>query len=170
MLMHERIVVGVLRVVAKRESSFVDFRLRESGMRVTRLGLERRAAVQGIRKKGAVVSEGAMVDVFVCVLFVPRGWKMLFLDLPVCSDVLQQTRYDVNIFSKEYELLRTVVMDKLSSFPSPDGDGDGDEVGWNNGESSECFTSSKRTVVNGNAPSRASIQDGGEDQTPVIFS
>jgi hypothetical protein len=50
-------VVGVLRVVAKRESSFVDLRERESGTRVMRFGLESRARVQGIRRKGAVVSE-----------------------------------------------------------------------------------------------------------------
>lgn len=60
--MHERIVVGVLSVVAKRESSFVGFRVRESGARVIRFGLERRAAVHGIRRKGAVVSEGAMAE------------------------------------------------------------------------------------------------------------
>lgn len=69
--MQERIVVGVLRVVAKSESSFVGFRVRESGARVIRLGLERRAAVQGIRRKGAVVSDGAIVvsGCPVCTLF-----------------------------------------------------------------------------------------------------
>ena len=51
---------GVLRVVAKRESSFVGLRVRESGARVMRFGLERRARVQGMRRKGAVVSEGAI--------------------------------------------------------------------------------------------------------------
>lgn len=60
--MQERMVSGVLRVVAKRESSFVGLRVRESGARVMRFGLERRARVQGMRRKGAVVSEGAIFE------------------------------------------------------------------------------------------------------------
>jgi len=59
--MQERIVAGVLRVVAKSESSFVSLRARESGTRVIRFGAESRARVQGMRRKGAVVSEGAIV-------------------------------------------------------------------------------------------------------------
>jgi hypothetical protein len=58
--MQERMAVGFFRVVAKRESSFVGFRDRESATLVIRLGLERMAAVQGIRRNGAVVSEGAI--------------------------------------------------------------------------------------------------------------
>ena len=83
--MQERIVVGVLRVVAKRESSFVGLRVRESGARVIRLGLVRRAAVHGIRRKGAVVSDGAMVES--CCSF-----PSLFLTLskgPMASAILQ---------------------------------------------------------------------------------
>ena len=59
--MQERRVEGVLRVVAKKESSWVGFRRRESGTRVMRFGAERREAVQGMRRKGSLESEGAMV-------------------------------------------------------------------------------------------------------------
>lgn len=38
------------------------FGRRESGTRVMRLGAERREAVQGMRRKGSLESEGAMVD------------------------------------------------------------------------------------------------------------
>jgi hypothetical protein len=65
--MQERRVEGVLRVVAKKESSWVGFGRRESGTRVIRLGAERREAVQGMRRKGSLESEGAMVRVsFLC--------------------------------------------------------------------------------------------------------
>lgn len=60
--MQERMVSWVLSVVEKSESSFVDLRVRESGARVMRFGLERRARVQGMRRKGAVVSEGAILE------------------------------------------------------------------------------------------------------------
>ena len=60
--MQERMVSGVLRVMAKRASSFVGLEFRESGTRVMRFGLERRARVQGMRRKGAVVSEGAILE------------------------------------------------------------------------------------------------------------
>jgi hypothetical protein len=46
--------------VAKKESSFVGLRLRESGTRVMRFGAERREAVQGMRRKGSLESEGAI--------------------------------------------------------------------------------------------------------------
>ena len=59
--MEERRVEGVLRVVAKKESSFEDFGRRESGMRVMRFGAESRAAVQGMRRKGSLESEGAIL-------------------------------------------------------------------------------------------------------------
>ena len=59
--MQERRVEGVLRVVAKKESSWVGFRRRESGTRVMRFGAERREAVQGMRRKGSLESEGAML-------------------------------------------------------------------------------------------------------------
>ena len=65
--MQERRVEGVLRVVAKKESSFEDFGRRESGMRVMRFGAESRAAVQGMRRKGSLESEGAIL--------VLRLWK-----------------------------------------------------------------------------------------------
>jgi hypothetical protein len=42
----------------------VGFRRRESGTRVMRFGAERREAVQGMRRKGSLESEGAMVDLF----------------------------------------------------------------------------------------------------------
>lgn len=59
--MQERRVEGVFRVVAKRESSFVlGLGWRELGMRVMRLGLEMREAVQGMRRKGSLLSEGAI--------------------------------------------------------------------------------------------------------------
>lgn len=67
--MQERRVVGVLSVVAKRESSFVlGLGCRELGMRVMRFGLEIREAVQGMRRKGSTVSEGA-------ILVVVRVWN-----------------------------------------------------------------------------------------------
>jgi hypothetical protein len=48
--------------VAKKESScVVGFGRRESGTRVIKLGALRREAVQGMRRKGALESEGAMV-------------------------------------------------------------------------------------------------------------
>ena len=62
--MQERMVSWVLSVVEKSESSFVGLRVRESGARVMRFGLERRARVQGMRRKGAVVSEGAILEVW----------------------------------------------------------------------------------------------------------
>ena len=72
--MQERMVSWVLSVVEKSESSFVGLRVRESGARVMRFGLERRARVQGMRRKGAVVSEGAISLKFGCglVLGSPR--------------------------------------------------------------------------------------------------
>jgi hypothetical protein len=65
--MQERRVEGVFRVVAKKESSWVGFGRRESGTRVMRLGAERREAVQGMRRKGSLESEGAMVVFLFCV-------------------------------------------------------------------------------------------------------
>jgi hypothetical protein len=65
--MQERKVEGVLRVVAKKESSFEGFGRRESGTRVIKFGAESRAAVQGMRRKGSLESEGAML--------VLRLWK-----------------------------------------------------------------------------------------------
>lgn len=59
--MHERMVSGVLRVDAKSESSREVLGIREPGMRKTWLGRETSEAVHGIRWKGALVSEGAIV-------------------------------------------------------------------------------------------------------------
>ena len=80
--MQERRVEGVLRVMAKKESSFEGLRRRESGTRVMRFGALRREAVQGMRRKGSLESEGAMVCFFfvfvlvrVCLLY---GKVLLF--------------------------------------------------------------------------------------------
>ena len=86
--MQERMVSGVLRVVAKRESSFVGLSVRESGARVMRLGLERRERVQGMRRKGAVVSEGA---IFV-LLSLKKELGVVF---PSCEDWFFQRKRSV---------------------------------------------------------------------------
>ena len=53
---------GVFKVEAKRESSCEALEIREPGVRKIWLGRETSAAVQGMRRKGALVSEGAIVN------------------------------------------------------------------------------------------------------------
>ena len=89
--MQERMVSWVLSVVEKSESSFVDLRVRESGARVMRFGLERRARVQGMRRKGAVVSEGAILEGGVGGFLRVRGsWvsSLLCSERSVVKDIL----------------------------------------------------------------------------------
>lgn len=56
-------VRGVFRTSAKSESSRLRFCCREPGVRVMVLGLLRRAAAQGMRRKGALLSLEVIVIV-----------------------------------------------------------------------------------------------------------
>jgi hypothetical protein len=107
--MQERIVAGVLRVVAKRESSFVGLRARESGTRVMRFGAESKARVQGMRRKGAVVSEGAIIAAewsYVASLFFFKTKRSMLT-----------RRWDDYMYIS-IRFVENEQMDKLSSLPS----------------------------------------------------